>query len=290
MIEFLANYAVPLNLVLLMLIAGTEVTGADFRAVRGQPTAVALGSAAQLFTLPLLALLVIWCLKPHEVVATGTLLLALCPGGGISNSYCYVARSNVLLSAVITAASTVLSLFTIPLWAQQIDQLSAQTSALAAIPVGKVVSELLAFMVLPLTVGALLRFLMPGAVKQVQPLLRTASAVIIALILLLATASVRQQLAVHAADIFVTVGFFILLAMLAGWLLGLGQSPSNRAVLVIESGVRNIGVALILGRALFSQEDFALFACFLTGYFAVEIVIMLTYAKWISAHIGYDRR
>jgi hypothetical protein len=56
-------------------------------------------------------------------------------------------------------------------------------------------------------------------------------------------------------------------------------------VLVIESAVRNIGIATILGRLLFSPEDFGTFAGFLTGYFIIEVLIMLPYAQIVRSRL-----
>jgi hypothetical protein len=55
---------------------------------------------------------------------------------------------------------------------------------------------------------------------------------------------------------------------------------------VIESGVRNIGVALIIGRSILSSESFGMFASFLTGYFIVEVIIMMAYARYQSRRLG----
>ncbi len=54
---------------------------------------------------------------------------------------------------------------------------------------------------------------------------------------------------------------------------------------MIESAVRNVGIATILGRMLFNAEDFGTFAGFLTGYFIIEILIMLPYAQIIRSRL-----
>ena len=69
--------------------------------------------------------------------------------------------------------------------------------------------------------------------------------------------------------------------MLVGAVLGLRMKSRDAPVLVIESGVRNVGVALILGGAILTEE-FSLFASFLAGYFVIEIVIVLTFAEFTA--------
>ncbi|MFM7085146.1 MAG: hypothetical protein ACKOW3_09135 [Hyphomicrobium sp.] len=50
-------------------------------------------------------------------------------------------------------------------------------------------------------------------------------------------------------------------------------------VLIIESAVRNVGIALIIGETLFPSEIVAVLTSFLIGYFVIEIAVMLTYAR-----------
>jgi len=116
MLQFLVDYAIPANLLILMFIAGTEITVADFRALSRDPSPVLIGALGQLALLPFIALAIVNAIEVHPTITLGVLILSLCPGGGISNTYSYLARCNVLLSAMIASIGTVVSLATIPLW------------------------------------------------------------------------------------------------------------------------------------------------------------------------------
>lgn len=282
MFRLLVDYGVPANVFLLMLIAGTEIGKADFTNLRRQPLAVLLGSAGQLLLLPPLALLILATTSPLPSIAVGILLLALSPGGGISNYYCYLASCNVLLSATITAASTVLSLFTIPLWLSVLPALPIVGHQLPAVPVTVIMMQLLVLMIVPLTIGLVLRHVWPESIKRAGRPLRWLSLFCLALVLGLSVWSVRETLLNLGGKIVISSAIFILAAMVVGWLLGLGLSKRDRAVLTIESGVRNVGIALSLGGILLPSQDFGIFASFIAGYFAVEAVIMVTYARLLA--------
>ncbi len=282
MLHALAGYAVPANMLLLMLIAGTEISFSDFSRLREYPVAVMLGSAGQLLFLPLLALLILTTVKLPGEISAGLLLLSMCPGGGISNYYCYLARCNVLLSATITAVSTVLSLISIPLWIELLPVASIVGGAFPGAPVRTIMAQLLVLMVLPLAVGMGLRHFAPIWIAKNAALLKRTSIIVILLILGLATWTTRHELAALFLDILTAAAAFIFSAMALGWVLGITLEKRDRAVLVVESGVRNISVALILGAAMLPRESFGTFASFLTGYFITEIVIMLTYARVLS--------
>src|SRR5882672_3293755 len=106
MLAFITDYAVPAGLFVLMLIVGTDLRVADFRRTFQYPIIVLAAVCGQLLLLPLLALLIVATTKLQASLATAIIVLALCPGGAISNYYCYLARSNVALSATITAVTT----------------------------------------------------------------------------------------------------------------------------------------------------------------------------------------
>lgn len=285
MLPLVVDYGVPATLFLLMLIAGTEVGREDLASLQRHPRAVLLGSAGQLLLLPLVALLIITLSSPLPAIAVGMLLLTLSPGGGISNYYCYLGRCNILLSATITTAGAVLSLFTIPLWLKMLPALPAVGDELPTVPAGTIIGQLLVLMILPMAIGAFLRHLFPATVEGSRRRLRWLSLGVLALVLGLTLWSVREALVGLAGEILISSVKFILAAMAVGWLLGLGLHARDRAVLVMESGVRNIAVALILGSALLSIESFGIFVSFLTGYFVAEVAIMLTYARYLQQRV-----
>jgi len=280
MLQFLIDYAVPVSLFLLMLIAGTDVSAASVPKMIKAPRAFILGTVGQLMALPAIALLITKFAAPAPIIATSTLLLALCPGGGISNYYCYLARCNVLLSATITALGTLLSLMTIPAFLRLLlPAMPDGVAPIAATSVIPILVQLLALMILPMLIGALWKHKFPAVVERAGRLLRALSSVLLLVILLLAVWSTRATIEALLLEILVSVALFILCAMLLGWLLGRGLRDDDRPVLVMEAGTRNIGVALLIGGAILSPENFAIFASFLTIYFAVEVVTMVAFAR-----------
>lgn len=262
-----------------MLIAGTEVHIADVRKVASTPQPLILGSVGQLLVLPFIALLIQILVQPVPYIATSILLLALSPGGGISNYYSYVARCNVLLSAAITASGTLLSLVTIPGFMSLFPEMFGETVRSGEFPVRPVMAQLFVLMVMPLLIGSFLAHVFPETVGKSSLSLRVISNVLILAILILAVWSARATIEVHFYEILLSAILFVFAAMLTGWLLGQGLNEDDRSVLVIESGTRNIGVALLLGGIVLDTKSFPVFASFLTVYFAVELFSMLLFAR-----------
>jgi BASS family bile acid:Na+ symporter len=208
------------------------------------------------------------------------MLLSICPGGGISNYYTYIARANVALSALITALSTILSLFTIPAWLALFSHAGLAFLGIAQVPETQVLAQLLLFMVLPITAGAILQRRNPEFLERHGPLLRRLSIAVISIVLVLSGISMATQIGAVAKDIVITSTLFIILAMGAAQITAIGIPAYERHAVVIESAVRNIAVALLLGKSLLDTNGLAILAAFLTGYFLIELVIMLGYASF----------
>lgn len=279
MLAILIDVAVPASLFVLMLVAGTEIRTTDLRTTLKQPQPLLLGTLGQLVLLPLTGLLIVHAATPSPILASGFLLLAMSPGGGISNYYCYLGRLNVFLSAAITFVGTLLSLLTIPFFLWAIPTLGGQTNTLAAVPVDRIVMQLIILMVLPMMIGVAVKQRLPMAVKAYGTHLRGISNLAIAVILVLAVWSARSTIFAHYDEIVLVAMLFLLAALMIGWLLGRGLNPETQSVLIIESGTRNVAVALLLGSSILAAEGLPVLAGFLSVYFIFEVMFMIAFAR-----------
>ncbi len=286
MLKNVVDLGIPAGIFVLMLIAGTEMAVRDFVLLVKHPRPVLMGALGQLVVLPPLSFLVAAASAVSPFVSTAILLIALCPGGPISNNYCYLARCNVSLSATITAVGTLLCLVSIPFWLKIISSSSAFDPALLYLSASKVIAQLMVLMILPMGLGMILARTFPRALERQKVALRLASFAIIFALLLATGWAVRDQAFALARDIVPAAALFILGAMLLGQVLAYGMKPEEKPVLVIESAVRNIGVALIIGRGIFDEQSFAKFVAFLTGYFIVEIIVMIPYTQFVRARLA----
>lgn len=282
MLPVTIDVGIPLCALLLMFIAGTEVRLATIKEVRHSWRATATGSIGQLITTPAIRLATIYLAAPVKPIAAGVLILSICPGGGISTYYTYLARANVALSAFITALSTVLSLLSMPLWLSLFASQGQAVVQLKEVPAAFVLGQLVLFMLLPVAAGAFLQHVRPALVERHTVFFRRMSLLVVLVVLGLTATAIQSELATLASDIGLSAITFILLAMLIAQLTTVGLRPGERCVVVIESAVRNVGVALLLGRTLFNPADLAVIAGFLIGYFLIELIIMVAYASLVQ--------
>ena len=102
-------------LIALMFQLGIELDRQAFAGVARRPAAVVAGLLGQLALLPLIAFGVGLAFRLPPVYFLGLLLVACCPGGSSSNVFSMLAKGDVALSVTLTALSSLITLFTIPL-------------------------------------------------------------------------------------------------------------------------------------------------------------------------------
>lgn len=273
--NLILDLLVPALLVLLMFVVGLGLTGADFRRVRDRSRTVVVATLAQVVLLPLLAVGLVRGLVPQPHIAAGLVLLAVCPGGALSNYYCHLARADVALSVVLTAVASLASLLTLPLAAYLGFFLLDSEGIPISVPVGRILQQLLLFVLLPIAVGMATRARWPAATLQLLPLLTRLC--MTALIGLLALIFVDQLgalsnsiLSLIVLSVLFTVLSFMLGATL-GWLLRLGSAATSS--LGLEFSVRNLAIMALVAVSAFGRTDYLLFgAVFLVVQFPIAML------------------
>ena len=142
-------------LIALMFQLGIELDRQAFAGVARRPAAVVAGLLGQLALLPLIAFGVGLAFRLPPVYFLGLLLVACCPGGSSSNVFSMLAKGDVALSVTLTALSSLITLFTIPLvmgFAARF--VAVHAGAAIELPVGKLLVQNIVLLFLPMLCGA----------------------------------------------------------------------------------------------------------------------------------------
>jgi bile acid:Na+ symporter, BASS family len=276
---------VPAIVFLLMTIVGADIAPAQLAAVLRTPRMLLAATLAQAVVLPLLAVLIIWILRPPAALAGGLLLVAASPGGALSNYYCTLARLNVPLSVTLTFLSSAVALAAMPLLLVVIVPAALGVAAFG-VPVGELAVRLLLFVMFPVGLGMALRRLWPLVIERNARTIRVTGMVLLAAFLVLVL--VDQKDAAHAMlyDAGLVIAGFTALALLAGWQTArlLSLPRVGRAVFAVEFSVRNVGIAAVLALTTFQQPEFAAFgALFLVIQFPLLVLASLLIRKTDAA-------
>ena len=157
-------------LTLLMFDLGLALRFEDFGKVFRHPWPIAVALVGQLVFLPAIALGLAYLLKLSPVFFIGLVLIACCPGGSSSNVFSKLANGDVALSVTLTALSSIITLFTIPVimgWATRL----VGESVGITLPVGNLIKQNLVLMLLPVLLGIGLHYAWPKTAEKVDKVL-----------------------------------------------------------------------------------------------------------------------
>lgn len=159
--NFLTAVFLPLALFIIMLGMGLGLTIKDFKRIWIEPKSVLIGLMAQLIMLPMIGFLLANMLPLSPELAVGVIILAACPGGPTSNLMTYLIQGNVALSVTLTAISSVVSVFTIPLVVNLAMKTFMQETVMLQLPFLKTVVQIAVITIIPVTLGMLLHHYAP---------------------------------------------------------------------------------------------------------------------------------
>ena len=270
-------------LIVLMFLLGIDLSKEAFANVARQPKAVLLGLVGQIILLPLIAFAVAWVLELPPVYFMGLVLVACCPGGSSSNVFSMLAKGDVALSVTLTAFSSVITLFTLPvIMAFVTDFVSSTNGCDIHLPIGKLLVQNIVLLFVPLLAGSLFRKIKPNAATKVA---RVLGKLAFPALMVLATVfflQYRREIADNFAVLGLSAALLILFAMLCSG--GLSRLSSSgvavRRTIVIEVGMQNAAQAIAIASSpfIFNSGEMALPAIM---YALLMNVILLTYVYLI---------
>jgi len=273
-------------LTLLMFDLGLTLRFEDFGKVFIRPWPIVIALFGQLVLLPLIALGLAWAFHLAPVFFIGLILIACCPGGSSSNVFSRLAGGDVALSVTLTALSSVITLFTIPLVMSLATNLVGESVGIS-LPVGNLIKQNLVLMLLPVLLGIGLNYAWPETARKTDKLL---SKLAFPLLLILITVFYIQHHRTILANIGVLglcVTALILLAIGCSSLLSrlVRTDGRQRRTVIIEVGMQNAAQAIAIASSpfIFASEEMAIPAIL---YSLMMNVVLLIYVGVVRKRLA----
>ncbi len=249
----------PVALAIVMLGMGLSLVPEDFQRITRYPRAVAVGTVCQTLVLPLLGALIALAVPMEPVMAVGLVVVAVCPGGPSSNLMTYLARGDVALSVTLTAVSSIVTVFTIPLFTNLALQHFLGEGAAIALPIGTTMLQIVLITLLPTAIGMAIRHRFPGSARRLEKQMGRLAGGLLALIILLLFIREAGKLPGFLAQMGLAIALLNVLAMLAGFLAGrLFRLPlAQQVCIAIEVGIQNGTLAIAITAGLLNNPDMA---------------------------------
>ena len=268
-------------LTLLMFCLGLTLEAKDFLLVIKRGKAVAGGLAGQLI-MPLLAWGVAQVMHLDPIFSIGLVLIACCPGGSSSNIFSMLAKGDVALSVSLTALSSIITLFTLPLIMQFVTSSVGQQVGIQ-LPVKNLLMQNLVTMLLPIVIGIILRYYKPELAARIAKVL---SKMAFPALMLLAGIFFVQHKETIASNfsvlgLAVTALLLVAVALAAVLCYTFRLKSTERRTIIIEVGMQNAAQAIAIASSPFVFND-GRFAIPAILYALMMNVVLLTYVGIIK--------
>ena len=266
-------------LIVLMFLLGTELNKEAFVNVARHPKAVALGMTGQIVLLPAIAFALAWLLEVPPVYFMGLVLIACCPGGSSSNVFSMLAKGDVALSVTLTAVSSIVTLFTLPVIMELTSHIVSHNAGISIeLPVGKLLVQNIVLLFVPLMAGWLFRRWKPILAGKVSKVLNKLAFPALLTLALLFFLQYTQEIIDNFRLIGMACGLLILASMACSSLLSrIGKlTDAVRRTIVIEVGMQNAAQAIAIATSpfIFNSGEMAIPAII---YALLMNVILLLY-------------
>lgn len=256
MANMMLTIGIPVTLAWVMFCVGLSLQMADFKRATQFPMQIIAGLAAQLIGLPIIAFILIQVLALPPAVAIGLWLLALAPGGASSNAITHLCGGDSALSITMTAFSSLLIPFTIPLLLPVI-----MTDVVINMPLKTAVLQLLVVTFLPVVLAMLLKHYftstrMQHFYQQAQGSSLWALGVMVLLTVTGNLAAMQQLFSIAALAVLLLCLSAMLLGLFVAKLIG-GDKKLGKTF-AVEVGIQNAGTAIFVAVVLLQQPELAL--------------------------------
>lgn len=255
--EIALNFS-PATLLLLNAILGLVTFGValslkveDFAALARAPRKVLTGLMSQFLFLPAATFGLVAALAPPPSIAMGLMLVAACPGGNVSNFFCFRAGGNTALSVALTAISSLAAVLLTPVnlafWAGLYGPTAELVRATSVDPVHVAITVGL-LLAAPLGAGVALNERRPDLALRLLRPMQTVSMAVLGLFILGALIGNWSYLQDYLGEVFVLVVLHNAVAFAGGYGIAFaaGLPERDRRAICVETGIQNSGLGLAL--------------------------------------------
>lgn len=277
----LIEYILPMIIFLMIFSLGLTLTVRDFTRFLRHPRPILIGLLCQFLAAPCLVFALVTIFGLDGYLAMGFIILAACPGGGVSNLIVKFSNGDVPLSVSLTSVSNLLSCITLPVLLS-IAASHFLTDDFQSYNATQTAVRGFLLCTLPVTLGIALRRYRPHLAARIEPSLSQCALVLLVAVIVGAVGTSWGLF----IDNFVSLGGILVVLLVAmpatGYVVArlMRASRQTARTISIETGVQNGAFGIAIGAYIQPQSGFseatlapALYG--VTMYFSVLVLAKL---------------
>jgi BASS family bile acid:Na+ symporter len=277
----IATKIAPVCLAIIMFGLGLGLTVSDFTRVSKNPKDFVVGFLSQIFLLPIIALILIKIITLPPEIALGVMVIAAAPGGVTSNVLTRFANGDVALSVTLTAVTSLLCVFTVPL-------IIFNSADLIGIEITKEISminiaiKMVFIVTVPVMLGMIFRRLMTDFIISKTLLIQRLSIILFLIVFI----SIWVEELDNIVNFIARAGLIALILNLTMIFIGyyvakfLASGVPQRKSISLECGLQNGTLAVFVATQLFDEIVFLVpTAAYVLIMFVTSIFFVLMVRK-----------
>lgn len=253
--SILTDVFLPASLFIIMLGMGLSLVMDDFRRIFKYPKATIIGLVNQIIFLPLVGFGICHLFNLPNELAIGMMLLAACPGGVTSNLISHVSRGDTALSISLTAASSFITLITIPLYVGFAFNYFNNTGQSIDVDERGMILQVIVIVIIPVIIGMFIRHRKKDFALRMDRPVRIVSTVLFIIIILSIIIKERETIVQYFPQIGGATITLNLLTLIIGYysskLFSLDQKQA--ITIAIESGIQNGTLAIVIASTVLAN-------------------------------------
>lgn len=214
------------------------------------PKPLIVGLTSQLILLPAITFLLIKFISPPVGVGMGMILIAVCPGGNVSNFYTLIAKGNVALSVSLTAIISIVSIVSIPLFFTLWMKLTypLDPAITPNVSPSEMITQVSLIMGLPIIMGLTFTHKLPKLASRISGFTKLFSFLILIAFIGVSLSREAEIFMKFSAQLWPLVAFHNAIAFAAGFAFAKLSKCGIDDVKAIcfETGIQNATIALTL--------------------------------------------
>lgn len=245
--SLLTTVIMPMALGVIMLGLGLSLTLEDFRRVAQYPRAISIALACQMILLPALCFMLALAFDMPPELAVGMMLLSASPGGPTANLYSHLSNGDVALNITLTAVNSFLTLFSLPFIVNLSLDFFMDSGEYLPMQFKKVM-EVFAIVLVPVTLGMIIKNRMPAFAERMEKPVKILSALFLALVIIMISVNEFSRIVKFLPRLGGPVIAFNVLSMAVGYYLPrLFRVEKKQAIAIgMEIGLHNGTLAIYI--------------------------------------------
>ena len=255
--DLLTRLYLPFALPIIMATVGLSLSFTDLRRALLRPKALSCGLAGQVVVLPVAAFSLAAVFPVEPTTAVGLVIIAASPGSPLSNYLTHVSKGDTMLSIVVTVASSLIGVVTLPIIVRFAIDLFLPETASINLPLASAVMSLIGFTMLPVMLGMTIRHFSPRLTRMLQRAVEPLSLMLFAGVLGAVLYAERDNLVGYFREAGTIVTVLNVVMMAVGYLMAklARLPPGQRIAISLEVGLQNATMAIFIALSLLGRMD-----------------------------------